>query len=105
MKIHILRGSPHLNGCSNLLADSFIRGAKEYSHVITETDAAHIHITPCTGCKACNFSGQPCRIKDDMTEVITKAVKCRCFYLPKFLSAALVYALLRSVLNRCPPDI
>ncbi|RKI39247.1 hypothetical protein D7V96_17375, partial [bacterium D16-59] len=24
--------------------------------------------------------------------IITKAVKCRCFYLPKFLSAALVYA-------------
>ena len=64
-----MRGSPHLNGCSNLLADSFIRGAKEYGHVITETDAAHIHITPCTGCKACNFSGRPCRIKDDMTEV------------------------------------
>ncbi len=58
-----------MHGCSNLLADSFIRGAKENGHVVTETDAAHIHITPCTGCKACNFSGQPCRIKDDMTEV------------------------------------
>ena len=38
-------------------------------------------------------------------DYITKAVKCRCFYLPKFLSAALVYAPLRSVLNRCPLDI
>ena len=41
----------------------------------------------------------------DTDSNITKAVKCRCFYLPKFLSAALVYAPLRSVLNRCPLDI
>ena len=36
---------------------------------------------------------------------ITPVVKYRRFYLLKFPSAALVYALLRSVLNRCPPDI
>ena len=36
---------------------------------------------------------------------ITPAVKYRRFYLLKFPSAALVYAPLRSVLNRCPLDI
>ena len=36
---------------------------------------------------------------------ITPVVKYRRFYLLKFPSAALVYALLRSVLNRCPLDI
>lgn len=72
MKIHILRGSPQRNGSSNLLADRFICGARESGHSITETDTAHAHISPCTGCKACGFCGQPCSIQDDMQEIKEK---------------------------------
>ena len=32
MKILVLEGSPHKNGSSNLLADNFIKGAKESGH-------------------------------------------------------------------------
>lgn len=39
MKITILQGSPHKNGSSNLLANEFIRGAKEAGHTVTVLDA------------------------------------------------------------------
>lgn len=74
MKIHILRGSPQKNGSSNLLADSFIRGAQESGHIITETDVAHAHISPCNGCKACGFCGKPCSIHDEMNEIKEKVL-------------------------------
>lgn len=34
MKIVVIKSSPHKNGSSNLLADEFIRGAKESGHNI-----------------------------------------------------------------------
>lgn len=69
MKIAILRGSPCRNGSSNLLADQFIRGAKEGGHEIIDIDVAHADIHPCIGCKACGFHGKPCVLNDAMTEI------------------------------------
>lgn len=40
MKILVIESSPHKNGSSNLLADHFIRGAKEAGHTISTFDAA-----------------------------------------------------------------
>jgi multimeric flavodoxin WrbA len=65
MKIFIVEGSPHKNGSSNLLADSFIAGAREAGHEIDVFDAAGADIHGCIGCGACGMAG-PCRWKDDM---------------------------------------
>ena len=40
MKIVVLTGSPHENGTSFVLADSFIKGAEEAGHSIYRFDAA-----------------------------------------------------------------
>lgn len=69
MRIAILRGSPRKNGSSNLLADSFIRGAMEDGHEIVDIDIAHADIRPCIGCKACGFCGKRCTLQDGMTEI------------------------------------
>ena len=50
MKITVLEGSPNRNGSSNLLAEAFLRGAKEAGHTAEVPDAAHADIPPCTGC-------------------------------------------------------
>ncbi len=50
MKIVVLEGSPNRNGSSNLLAEAFLRGAKEAGHTAEVPDAAHADIHPCTGC-------------------------------------------------------
>lgn len=65
MKIVVLEGSPNKNGSSNLLAESFIRGAEEVGHDVQVIDAAHVDIHPCTGCIHCGYEG-PCVQKDDV---------------------------------------
>ncbi len=64
MKIVVLKGSPHKKGSSNMLAEQFIRGAREAGHQIQELDAAHMDIRPCLGCDRCGMDG-PCAQKDD----------------------------------------
>ena len=65
MRIAVLKGSPNINGSSNMLADSFSKGAKEAGHEIVEIDAAHADISPCIGCVHCGYEGE-CSLTDDM---------------------------------------
>ena len=60
----VLMGSPNSSGSSALLAENFIRGAKEQGHTVKRIDAAHVNVSPCTGCIACGYEG-PCVQKDD----------------------------------------
>lgn len=50
MNIVVLEGSPNKHGSSNMLADEFIRGAREAGHTVKVIDAAHADLHPCTGC-------------------------------------------------------
>lgn len=68
MKIAVLEGSPNKNGSSNLLANEFIRGAREAGHTCTVVDAVHAGIHPCTGCVRCGYEG-PCVQKDAMETI------------------------------------
>lgn len=64
MKILVLESSGNKHGSSNLLAEAFIRGAKENGHEITEFDVIRADIRPCLGCNHCGMDG-PCVQKDD----------------------------------------
>ena len=55
MKIVVLEGSPNRHASSNLLAEEFIRGAKEAGHTAEIIDAAHADLHPCTGCVRCGY--------------------------------------------------
>lgn len=68
MNILVIESSPHKHGSSNLLAEEFIRGAKEVGHTIKIFDAGHANLHPCLGCEACGMSG-PCVQKDDMADL------------------------------------
>lgn len=69
MNILVIESSPHKHGSSNLLAEEFIRGAKEAGHNISVFDAGHANLHPCLGCDACGMSGS-CVQKDDMAKLI-----------------------------------
>ena len=64
MKILVLESSGNKHGSSNLLAEAFIRGAKENGHEITEFDVIRADIRSCLGCNRCGMGG-PCVQKDD----------------------------------------
>ena len=55
MKMLVLKSSGNVNGSSNMLADEYIRGAKEVGHEITEYDVVHADIRPCLGCNHCGM--------------------------------------------------
>ena len=65
MRIVVLKGSPNVNDSSNMLAESFSKGAAEAGHEIIEIDAAHADISPCIGCVHCGYEGE-CSLSDDM---------------------------------------
>lgn len=64
MKILVMKGSPHKQGSSNLLADNFIRGATDADHHVEVFNTASAVIQPCVGCNSCGMSA-PCIQKDD----------------------------------------
>ena len=74
MKICVLKGSPNRQGSSNILAENFIRGAREEGHEIVEIDAAHANISPCIGCIHCGYEGK-CSLSDDMDEIREQILK------------------------------
>lgn len=74
MNIIVLKGSPNKQGSSNMLAESFIRGATEAGHIVDEIDAAHANISPCIGCIRCGYEGK-CSLNDDMDIFREKILK------------------------------
>ena len=72
MKIVILQGSPNIKGSTNLLVESFSKGAKEVNHEVIRFDINKMNINNCTGCVSCGYEG-PCIFKDD-NEIIKSEV-------------------------------
>ena len=68
MKIIILQGSPNINGSTNLLVQSFTKGAEESGHTVERIDVSRLNVKPCVGCLACGYEG-PCAQKDDTDKV------------------------------------
>lgn len=64
MKILVITGSPRKKGNSNILADNFIKGAREKGHEVVRFDAAEHDVHPCIACNSCGMNG-PCVFDDD----------------------------------------
>ena len=74
MKISVLKGSPNINGSSNMLADNFAKGAEQAGHSIKEFDIDHKNISPCTGCLHCGYEGE-CILNDDIQIIFQTGAK------------------------------
>lgn len=70
MKIVILSGSPHKNGTTAKLVNSFLQGAQSAGHEIVRFDTAFCKIHPCMACEACHASEDAkCIYADDMVAI------------------------------------
>lgn len=68
-RVLVLKCSPRMNGNSDMLADAFIKGAKESGHVVVDLHIGRMRISPCVACGGCYSKGSPCVINDDMQRV------------------------------------
>jgi len=74
MNILVLESSGNKHGSSNMLAEAFIRGAKESGHSVTEYDVLRKDIRPCLGCNQCGMNGN-CVQKDDYETELKGLIK------------------------------
>lgn len=71
-KIIVLTGSPRKNGNTEILADSFIKGAREARNQVEKVCLAGKKINGCLGCDYCMRNDGTCVQKDDMQEIYQK---------------------------------
>ncbi len=71
VKILALMGSPRRGGNTEMMLDSFIKGAKEAGAQVEVLRVADMEIKPCTNCDGCEETGE-CVIDDDMEHIYKK---------------------------------
>ena len=67
-KILVITGSYRTNGNTSILADAFVKGAKEVGNEVEVFNAAKANLDGCHGDKSCHRTGE-CGIKDDGIEM------------------------------------
>lgn len=76
MKIIVLSGSPRNGGNTDLLVESFVKGASS-RHDVEVVTVREKRIHPCTGCNGCFLrQDHRCVQQDDMQELYDKLAKC-----------------------------
>lgn len=69
-KILILNGSPRKSGNTELLVNSFMKGATESENTVEKINLSELDIKHCVGCMQCQAKkGDPCVQKDDMKKI------------------------------------
>ncbi len=100
MKIVILSGSPHRNGTTSKLVDSFIAGAKEAGHEIVRFDTAFMNVRPCTACGKCQEENGRCVFQDDMTKIGPALAESDCVVLATPIYYYGICSQLKTVIDR-----
>lgn len=70
MKVTVLVGSPRKSGNTEIMADEFIRGAKEAGHEVEKITLGDKNIAGCKACEYCFSHDGECVQKDDMKNII-----------------------------------
>lgn len=74
MNILVLESSGNRKGSSNMLAEEFIRGARQSGHETEVFDVIHADIHPCLGCGRCGMDG-PCVQQDDYETALKPLIR------------------------------
>lgn len=72
--ILVIMGSPRRKGNSDLLADSFIKGATDSGHQAVKFETAFANILGCCACDTCWSKGKPCSFADDFNQIFIPLV-------------------------------
>lgn len=100
MKATILKGCTRRNGKTDMLLKKFIEGLEDSNCEIDIVDTVKNKVTPCTGCLACEKTGN-CVINDDMQEIYKKIEASDIVVLASPIYFASVTAQLKAAIDRC----
>jgi len=70
MNIVVISGSPRKGGNTEIMAETFAKGAVESGHEVIIKKLSTLKVGPCIDCKYCFTSGGVCTQKDDMSEIL-----------------------------------
>ena len=75
MKIAVIIGAGKVNGNTDQLCASFIKGLEEAGHQVSRFHLGEMKVGPCTGCNSCRQTGT-CLQKDDFDRVLEGFLSC-----------------------------
>ena len=99
-KVLILSGSPRKNGNSDILCDSFMKGALEAGHDVEKIFITSKKIDYCSGCYYCQRNKGECAKKDDMTEILEKIIAAKVIVLASPVYFYSIDAQMKAVIDR-----
>lgn len=70
MKVTVICCSFRSHGNSEMLADAFIKGAKEAGHQLRKIKLRNYKMAPCLACEYCRSHDHQCVQKDDTDQII-----------------------------------
>jgi len=73
--IVVLVGSPRKNGNTEILADSFIKGATSVGNMVKKICLSEMKVLPCKDCGYCDRNEGKCILQDDMKEIYIELTK------------------------------
>ena len=79
MKIAVVCASPRVKSNSEILADAFIKGAKEAGHEVNKIELKKNKLAPCLGCEYCRNHDHQCFQKDDADTIIQSIIDSDAF--------------------------
>lgn len=101
-KVTVISASPRKNGNSDLLCDSFIKGAIESGHKVTKIRLQEKNINPCLACYACRKS-KTCIQKDDIESITQQLIDADVIVLATPVYFYSMNAQLKIMIDRCLP--
>lgn len=67
--ILVIVGSSSVGGSTDILADSFIKGAVDNGNAVKKAHLGKMKVNPCLHCNQCFLRGAPCVQEDGMQEI------------------------------------
>lgn len=97
----ILSSTPRVNGNSEILCRSFMKGAKDAGHFVEKIALRDCKINYCRGCSVCSYQKKPCPQNDDAAWIIEKMLQADviAFATPVYFYA--MSAQMKTLLDRC----
>ena len=104
-RITVLVGSPRKDGNTEMLADAFLKGAREAGNEISKIHLKGLKVNGCLGCEYCTKNDGKCVQKDDMQAIYDELRNTDIVVLATPIYYFGITAQLKAVIDRFYPSL